>query len=483
MATSTAPHPDTSFEQGVLSLIQNRESNIQVIDAEISRLRSLVEDQARLRNLELDEISILRAQIASIRKLPVEILSDIFLLATVEADRRDIFRISHVSGHWREVAHNIPRLWATRVTFEPSDPSDFYLSMTKTWIDRSSPLPLPIHVVPAAYNSRLTTFFGVLLSVADRWGTVEMSPEAVQYFPPFPPGALTSLHTIFLRDPPDGKDNVDGLEIQAFSIAPRLGKVILQFADRNIVRVLHIPWAQLTEVELYDSPVSCRAILMACDRVEVAKFAIRHGSALATLPSKTLPRLKTLHATFNAMDSTVAAAFLNSFALPALESLKLRMSWNTMPWLGAAFTQFQIRAPKIQALTLTNISLDSNELIDVLRSALSLTHLTIEGLQNLQDEVFDALHYDAEVTPVVPKLRSFTFAPWQGHPVAFTSSTVSSMVRSRWWTDKQMAALGPNPPVARLRRLHFAGTFAADWPLRYNLRECIKQGFKLRLGT
>jgi len=130
----------TNFKQDVRRLIQQSESNLKTIDAEIARLHSLIDAQYRLRELERHNLASLRAKIAPIRKLPVELLAEIFVLS-LQTDSSP-FCVSHVSQHWRRVAHSIPRLWHQLSLKPPQALPDGYLDLTKAWIDRSSPLPL-----------------------------------------------------------------------------------------------------------------------------------------------------------------------------------------------------------------------------------------------------------------------------------------------------------------------------------------------------
>ncbi|KAJ7685560.1 hypothetical protein DFH06DRAFT_939880, partial [Mycena polygramma] len=88
------------------------------IDAEIAYFHDQIEALSSLRELEVEEIAALKAKIAPIRKLPVELLAEIFLLSLVPGSsppEQDVFRISHVSAHWRQVAHSTPRLWTIPV--------------------------------------------------------------------------------------------------------------------------------------------------------------------------------------------------------------------------------------------------------------------------------------------------------------------------------------------------------------------------------
>ncbi|KAJ7251150.1 hypothetical protein B0H12DRAFT_994479, partial [Mycena haematopus] len=72
-----------------------------------SQINALVE----LRDRERACVAALRHLISPIHTLPVELLAQIFELAIRDYIPKDLFRISQVCSHWRQVSHSTPRLW------------------------------------------------------------------------------------------------------------------------------------------------------------------------------------------------------------------------------------------------------------------------------------------------------------------------------------------------------------------------------------
>ncbi|KAJ6531267.1 hypothetical protein B0H19DRAFT_1082206 [Mycena capillaripes] len=350
-----------TFERDTRSLIKQHESNIEGIDTEIANVKSqmeaqvvhfnsLVEAQLRLRKLELEKITALWTKIPPIRKLPVELLAEIFLLVIPSPGfygRRVVLGISHVSRHWREVAHNTPRLWASLTLRPPPKPTERYLNFTKAWFDRSgsNSLSLYIHVVPGGghSHSHLASLMTVLLAVAHRWKKLETTQAAIQYFHSIPPDAFSNLEELGLTCSSES-------DLRIFSTAPRLRSISLRVFSiiNSNTPVLHAPWAQLTELDISHSADSCRSILRTCENVEKARLHIYCYQEMAALPVQTLPYLKTLYAEFTLgfnltnddLDATgIAASFLGSFVLPLLEDFTLAMPW-TDDWLDDTFIQF-----------------------------------------------------------------------------------------------------------------------------------------------
>ncbi|KAF7337971.1 F-box domain-containing protein [Mycena venus] len=353
--SSSSPGPDAYFEQNIRNLIQQSESNLQAIDAEIARLRSLLEVQYHLRELEHEKLASLRSEIAPIRQVPVELLAKIFLLS-LETESSSQLCISQVSQHWRRVAHSTPRLWCRLSLEPPYELPDDYLDLTKAWIDRSSSLPLSLRVLPKGgeYNSHLASFLSALLSVAHRWQKLETTPEVIYYLPSLPPDAFASLEELHFES---SWPHISDLDIRAFSTAPRLRC----FSNLNVgMRVgsgptYHMPWKQLTELGISLQAPLCRSILLSCESVETVKLQARGLGEIAPLPAHTLPRLKYLHASFD----DIAVFFLDSLALPVLETLTLDIPWDETPGLAATITQLHLRSPNIQTLNLLKVYLNS----------------------------------------------------------------------------------------------------------------------------
>ncbi|KAF7337973.1 F-box domain-containing protein [Mycena venus] len=473
--SSSSPAPDsaTSFEQGVRSLIWESEANLQAIDAEIAHLHSLIATQYRRREIELNEIASLRAKIAPIRKLPVELLAEIFVLS-LETDSSQ-FCVSHVSHYWRRVAHSTPSLWQRLALQPPDELTQDYLDVTKAWIDHSSPLPLSLRIRPSGYNSHTTSLMSVLLSAAHRWKKLETTPEVIDYFPSVPTDAFASLEEVRFERSYPHTPPTPHLQIRAFSIAPQLRSFSNLDVGGDHFATYHMPWKQLAELQLCDMASTCRSILRACENVETVRVEAQDVADMVALSSQTLPFLKTLHVSFEA--ANVAATFLDSLALPTLRTLTIDI-WFAH-WFPGTFTRFQLRSPNIRTLTLKRAALTSAELIDVLRRAPSLNHLALlECPEAVDDQLFDALQVGFNFPPLVPRLVALAINPTDDN--VFSSGAVCRMVRSRWWSDDQSSALAMQPPVARLEKLQISRCFITHYGLRYDLLDCRDQGFDLQ---
>nr|GAT51431.1 predicted protein [Mycena chlorophos] len=90
------------------------------IRAELAETREK-EQQLSARDKELmRRIATLEGIVSSVRCIPPEILSHIFLLATPSNDTNttahcsngpSLLRLSHICSRWRSIAHGTPKLW------------------------------------------------------------------------------------------------------------------------------------------------------------------------------------------------------------------------------------------------------------------------------------------------------------------------------------------------------------------------------------
>ncbi|KAJ6618878.1 hypothetical protein B0H10DRAFT_1947277 [Mycena sp. CBHHK59/15] len=433
------------------SLIQaNIKSNILDIDAKIAHLNSQIRGLNCLRQLERGKITTLRADIAPIRKLPMELLTEIFLLSIEDSFyncREDVLRLSQVSGYWGQ-----------------ANLSDLH----KARMDRSSdPLPLLIWIDTVLLSTDLALLMAVLLSVASRWKSLSTTFASVNSFVGLRPDIFPILQSVRLS----GKEEApEGYLVCALETAPRL-KSVTQSPKNGVVCM---PWQQLTELDLtLNSPASCRRIMLACQNLVSATLRTAPwatSSDVARIP-KTLPFLETLMVSFNLAPRGNPATrcnigqFFDSFRLPALRP-------------AGRFTHLQRRAPNIEDITLMNVCIDSSKVVDVLRHALRIIHFSLSCEDAFDELALNALLYsDTDFSPLAPRLNYLSV---EAAELYVSVAALERVIRYRWWSDGQPQALAVLPRVARLDVLNFCFedmTIIKD--LKVKLRDCINQGLEL----
>ncbi|KAJ7286312.1 hypothetical protein C8J57DRAFT_1708629 [Mycena rebaudengoi] len=454
-----------SLEKLAQTLIQESEANILDIDAKIADLTSQIRDLACLRELERGKLATLRGIIVPIRKLPMELLARIFLMVVEpkccnqnpQISQGDVMRLSQVSAYWRKVAHSMPRLWATPITLRlKKKPTDGFIAVTKAWMDRSSPLPIDIIIKTSLPNADLVPSMDVLLSVAHRLKSLTATLESVASFTHLPSNALAKLESLYLSVT---NAQGGGFNISAFANAPCLTTVHLG-QGINMTPLPGIPWNQLTAVRLtHPSPESCCAALVLCENVETANITTCAWPVGSVRTTKTLPFLKNLGVGFTMpADGSRGdvTPFFDSFRLPALTTLDLILDGDDIEWPAASLERFQQHSPNIQSLTLFEPWLESAELINLLSHSPTLTELELYCVSVENDVLISRLQFrDSDPQPLVPMLT--TLRIMEAAP-SFPEAALEQMIRSRWWSDEQLAALVVPPRVARLKCVRVALT-------------------------
>ncbi|KAJ7653731.1 hypothetical protein DFH06DRAFT_524976 [Mycena polygramma] len=310
-----------SFEQHAKSLIQASEANI-------ARIESQIRDLLRLRDQERGIIASLKLAIAPVRKVPAEILAEIFL--HYAALLGPVLTISQVCAHWRQVACTTPRLWTgllqTRLTRKKRC-SDTYLSTTKTFLERSSPFPIPRMTLPLA-NFCDPRLLDLLFSSAPRWQSLEFCDYFSARFRRMPPNTLANLTDVSIRIPRPLENHTSA--VSAFLGAPQLCRVNLAVES---TAHFPMPWAQLTRLTLSEiSPQLSLDILLQCTNICEANFRDMEPWAVEpdSAPLVTLPQLEQLGVYFqeHVDDAIHITPFFTRLELPALAVLNLWAGWE-----------------------------------------------------------------------------------------------------------------------------------------------------------
>ncbi|KAK0200073.1 hypothetical protein DFS33DRAFT_216412 [Desarmillaria ectypa] len=173
----------------VKSAILAMEGDIQSIDDQMHHLEAL---RARLfaeRSQAVAELAKYRSFIAPVRRLPNEILSEIFSFAcTVMSDSVDIVNgvpwvLSRVCSLWRSICLSSPHLWSTITIASTSSSRHHVAGILGNYLDRSRELLLNLYLDGSActtpvdinFNGRGTNLLRVLRPHRSRWRKLILS--------------------------------------------------------------------------------------------------------------------------------------------------------------------------------------------------------------------------------------------------------------------------------------------------------------------
>ncbi|KAJ7644566.1 hypothetical protein FB45DRAFT_1053296 [Roridomyces roridus] len=421
----------------------------------IARLNAKIQDLRRLREREP---AAPRPLIAPIHKLPVELLTEIFLL--VLGSREDWLAqalvVSQVCAHWRRVACATPQLWNGEIALNLTKPrSDVYLATTKTLFERSAPLSISVLLENEPVEA--SPLVDYLYSLAPRWKALTWTQSTSSRLSALPRGVLNNLESVFLLD---CTDLPVSSPTDAFLGAQRLRVAALDLRGLGCFRM---PWSQLTLVSLTGDGVPSSPAQLFLDILVQCTAAVEvHFSRMmpwteaptSSAPIIRLPRLANLELIFGPGGKNITP-FFTRLALPALTYLSIYAAIGTS-WSSADFTQFQRRSPNVHELLLCGPSLTSDRAVSLLTEYPHLTCINLQfvfrrgGPLNLSS-VLDWLTYRDTASAVnAPRLRRLVIMDPRLNDIE--EAVWEEMIFSRWWPDAQLA----NHTGARLETLVLA---------------------------
>ncbi|KAJ7464220.1 hypothetical protein B0H11DRAFT_78151 [Mycena galericulata] len=357
----------------------------------------------------IKSLAVLSAIVAPIRRVPCEILGEIFLFCRGNSlkrrgreycitDARDApIVLTHVSSHWRAVCLSTPRLW-DYVAFKADPESETRSpnrSFIRTILDRSHELPLAL-----------------------KW---DMSDDGSDSPPPILEDAgpnlrnlwdsqhrLKQLHLILNARsilPAADLDDISlpllaFLDIRAnhhpdlpafvttFRNAPSLRSLSLQtyYASPTNPLPSDFPWFQLTFLKICVSidHLAIHAILTQCTQLN---HCVLSGLLESVKDGRQVPvcTIQALHSlSLGDGGESAFAEFFQLFALPNLTTL--RLSSTERP--GNALVDLQKRSPfKLQELDLKEVEIPLNDLVQILEILPTLQKLAIS--QNYDSDWID----------------------------------------------------------------------------------------------
>ena len=267
------------------------DSNYIATDSESLEIRTLLEHPtARLEELSTqlqelrDEQSALllfiskhRTLISPIRKLPIDVLQNIFIACLPTAHNPVMSKseppilLTQICSSWRNVAHATPQLWKSIHIAVPG-PNDYpYTTMeqqidrrseaVQEWLTRSAAYPLEISIGGhwEAYDEFYEKIIDSLIRFSDRWRKVLFSARYQVLVPiaSLPPSKVPLLETLSLICPvvePLPVTDLDTQPICGVMKAPNLRNLWLcgywlSQLNEDVTR-FPINWSQLTNIVL-----------------------------------------------------------------------------------------------------------------------------------------------------------------------------------------------------------------------------------------
>ncbi|KDR67474.1 hypothetical protein GALMADRAFT_258048 [Galerina marginata CBS 339.88] len=397
-----------------------------------------------------------------VRILPTEILSLIFIFCLPHLEphswhRRPwkdgpSFRISQVSRRWRQVAHNIPQLWAILgdVSLNPKTAkagSNLYHTFIQQILHRSGSqdLWIYIHAPFQQYGRSEHPVIDLLLQHVRRWAvvTIESNCMTVNSFSyldqsqrPIEFPRLRKLAFELWGYP-------EGFSITGFQSAPALTEVSIRGVFPNLVQV---PWNQLKAYREYSFGVettngSLDKVLKHSTNLErLAVVGLRFPVAFppeARNKGLVLKHLKTLHLKLEHRQVNVVKDFVDRLILPSLEELRIGgYPGEVVPVLLSLVLRPKLRDFPLRRLFLRTHTIRTGDLSNLLMHTPRLEELDLHfplPLQDLRRLIIGGKSQDPTnpSLPLVPLLQRLTI---HGKPQD-VDETIQAIGRSRFGNE------------------------------------------------
>jgi hypothetical protein len=240
-----------------------------------------------------------------------------------------------------------------------------------------------------------------------------------------------------------------------------LREVFWTYSDRHgplPLHTQHFPWSRLNRFETQNTVTLAEFIhiLQQSSNITHGTFTITDSEFLTSSP---IP-LPVIHEKISDLDLLIDAEPLihlfECLTLPALQSVSILAPDEFEFWPHFNFLTFlsRLRTP-LRRLRLSGTSIESGELVDILRAIPTLTNLYIEGFAStfLGNDFFHALTLRADDQEgsihICPRLETLTLRA----TIASSEGVLADMVESRYNLDMQ--------GFAKLRRVDLTVTW--DW--------------------
>ncbi|KAF8966751.1 hypothetical protein BDZ97DRAFT_600145 [Flammula alnicola] len=336
-------------------------------------------------------------------RLPIELLSEIFLLCVDESvDARNTIQIplllSNICSRWRAAAINNPQLWSRLFIQLSGTASKSKTALVDTWLSRSAACPLTIYVFwEQAPFADTHAVLEKLMDHSERWKTMffYLPYRAFKSFarvrnrlPMLTDLSLGTDDDVLLSSPSlsplDASSNFN-----MFEVAPRLRSLeCVNFSPT----ILRFPWAQLEDIPLLSGNIEdCLGILNRGKRLAKVSVIFVEGGPVAWHPAPQSPALLggagsaypyVCHNHLTCL--TIMTPPWNEFVdlgalfphltLPHLETLTI---CNLNSTFGDEFTQFLSRLHMLKTLHLRKTALPDDQLVEGLKHLSSLTTLIV----------------------------------------------------------------------------------------------------------
>ncbi|KAJ7458618.1 hypothetical protein FB451DRAFT_1508047 [Mycena latifolia] len=406
-------------------------SALSALDGEISKALLALLKLEKQRRLLDKYVASLKTALSPIRRIPPEILAEIFLLCrnsslrdvdySVADPRHAPTVLTHVSSRWREVCMGSPRLWDHLHLQTHTAPP---VALLQSILARTSTLPLSVNIgdqnafqLALQQHDRLEHLHFHIRSKLPRHFFDQRNPLPL----------LSSLHIIV-----GAALNISRF-LTLFNDAPQLKVLYLKSYLSMWPLASVLPWSQFTRLNLDIALdlLDARDILSQCEVIQECELnGLLKSQGLA--PSQHVYRLAHLHELTISLDldySPSPELFFDAFSFPNLRSLNIAGN----DWSPDILPNLHARSDcSLMNLKLHNIDLSAEDLIQFLRLTPTLQTLHL-SFCCVEDDLLQAFTYEPDGSGAsfsLPQLRSLTAQTNENHAIELNGALLVAMAES-----------------------------------------------------
>ncbi|TRM64497.1 hypothetical protein BD626DRAFT_455888 [Schizophyllum amplum] len=428
---------------------------IDSLEKVVKRLKSAARELEEMQDVQ-------EAYLAPVRKLPAEVLSEIFKLlcgdTSVELAEEycEPMVLSAVCKTWRDIMHNMRGLWTDFVLpkrCSAIQTTQSLVNRLETFLQNSGDLPLRHCVqyeVGFSANRISERGLDTLLKYSHRWNSLKLYEDSMcvwrsttkNIFSKLFGHPLTSLTTIHGH----ANDLAHGNEKGLFMI-PSLRCVTLT-QDKSADVVPDLPWAQLEELNTNTLAAYAMNIVLQCRDLVIWKHnECSITGASVTVPEQiaVLPRLQEVRLSIRGTEGMKIPDRLNA---PALQEASIHWLHDNWFYDGNCLGMLVHSSPHIRQLALSNPVQAEYKFIGSLRELTSLSIGSAYTHPIPQDFIRELGAVDGGGMPrILPLLQSFGL---RGH-VDFDAPALAEMAEAWLAMGRPLKnfAIGYLKPVRR----------------------------------
>ncbi|KAF9266036.1 hypothetical protein L218DRAFT_898056 [Marasmius fiardii PR-910] len=445
-----------------LSILEKEEAELKRCDDELKHLGELVKTLRAEREVIAKRMEKRRSWIACIRKLPADVLQEIFShvclayghslhIQEMSIDlgmrrcwtiQKPAMTLSQVSAYWRQVSSSCARLWCS-IRVEVHNPPTRFRPILGIYIKNSASAPLDIHFRDPVRHEWTVSNRQVCLGTNGCYIIDTLMKEAFRmeklvvdelHYSAFQTTEPRLLGFPILKSFVGHASEYDiSLRSSAFMMgigeAPLLRNVLLprlpssedRFTGRQAIPI-DLPYAHITSLKMGHINGSLEDFCKFIPRfINLERFIIQYVTSWSPHPSAefnkliTLPSLHTFAITISRLPLDT---FSNLFDVLDFPSLKLfKFSFNTTSCnfglrLSQSFFSFLQRSSSLSRLNIfltIHPFIPAKDLEDLLKSTPNLEYLSFT--LNTDDEDSSSIHTLASVLSIKPEDDSVVIVP------------------------------------------------------------------------